>query len=401
MQTKRRTLALVGRGFALGIALCLMMLLQPTASGLQSGVLTGNLVVAITGQVEIHRHAWSNPRSNSRLSIGEIVQPGDLILLDADEQVTILCADSSVVQLDSMDQAVRCENDPGGPIITWRGNSLMNIQRGDPRRFTRIPYLITPRNTRLLTNTPEIRWSPLANAETYHVQLFNGGVLSWERQGVTETTVTPPPLAPGAYVVCITPLDQAGHSISFPRDPIPQEFEILTEEEIASIEEQRDALTRLSTDNGMETDVVDYQRVIYYTQVRLYTDAIRTLQALLAFNVYEAQTDPLSLPQPTETLVGSPAPYLYLGELYNAVSLPIETRNSFEAALTIAQQINDEEATAMARAHLAELTPDHEPAVAYYREAIEFFENVGDSTMSSLLLARCHSIGDEEECTSR
>ncbi len=402
MQTKRGVPTLISRGFILGIALSLTLVLQPTASGLQTGILTGNLVVAVSGQVEIHRASWHNPNTSSRLSIGEIVQPGDLILIDPDEHVTILCADSSVIQLDSMNQVVRCQNDPAGPLITWRGGSLTNIQRrGDLRRFEQMPYLISPRNTRLLTNTPEIRWSPLADAHCYDVQLLSGGEVRWEQKRITATAVTTPPLEPGYYIVTITPNDSAGNPIDVPNDPIPQRFQILSSDESEAIQDLQNTLTTASAANGMPADVLDYQLVIYYTQQELYTDAIDTLQTLLPFNIYDTEEPAPAQTFPLETLAGSPAPYLHLGELYKAVSLPVETLTSFEVALAVALEHNDEEAIAIARAHLAQLTTVRDDAMAFYRQAIGFYDRVGDDSNSLNLRQRCLTVGSEEECAPR
>jgi tetratricopeptide (TPR) repeat protein len=163
-----------------------------------SNRISNGLIIHSSGEVAIERQNGRIVRPTG----GTPIYPGDTLRTAQNAQLTIQCADLGIKsiapgenQLNSCLLAkeesncsadlVKCP-DRGDDKITW--NSAP------------IPYIISPRRTKLLDSKPILRWNPVAGATSYKLSLReNGAKLNWEMTVSGTEAVYPgePPLKPG------------------------------------------------------------------------------------------------------------------------------------------------------------------------------------------------------------
>ncbi|MEG4454686.1 hypothetical protein [Microcoleus sp. N9_A1] len=163
-----------------------------------SNRISNGLIIHTSGEVAIERQNGLIVRPTS----GTPIYPGDKLRTAQNGQVTIQCADLGIKSIapsenqlnscllankksDCSESLIRCP-DRGDDKITW--NSAP------------IPYIISPRRTKLLDSKPILRWNPVAGATSYKLSLReNGAKLNWEMTVSGTEAVYPgePALKPG------------------------------------------------------------------------------------------------------------------------------------------------------------------------------------------------------------
>ena len=112
-----------------------------------------------------------------------------------------------------------------------RGGSTIP-PRGDTNAL--IPYIISPRNTLVLTDKPVLRWNASPGATSYVVSIkTNKGDVIWETQVETTEVVYPgqPPLKPGVNYVMTVIADNERSSEEEEEDISELQFRLLDETE--------------------------------------------------------------------------------------------------------------------------------------------------------------------------
>lgn len=179
-----------------------------------------------------------------------------------------------------------------------------------------IPFLITPRSTKILTARPAIRWNPVATATTYTVTLLGPEGKLWSKT-----------------------VDEAG--MPYPSDEPPLEagiqyvFEVTTDRGVSSADEGIAGLAFSLMDQARQQEVeaalaelgeltlpaeaVAYATAHVYRQNGLLADAINVLETLDS-----------EVTQPT-------ASYLLLGDLYLQTQLNQKAKDAYLKALEVAE----------------------------------------------------------------
>ncbi len=132
-----------------------------------------------TGEVRLKREKWSDYHL-----IGEntSIQVGDLLYPSAGTKVRVICPDKlksiqPVTQGEPSGLKTIC---PNWEIRTDRDHPVKAIILGGLENS--LPYLISPRNSILLTNKPTFRWNGVKGATKYFVELSNGNQVIWVSQ---------------------------------------------------------------------------------------------------------------------------------------------------------------------------------------------------------------------------
>ena len=135
-----------------------------------------NILVVAEGEIELKRSTWADYHATT---FGTVLERGDLLKLARGAEAAILCDGLSLWQVPTgipVGLSTGCPP-PSDKILVRGSAGVAGTIRGanDPL----IPYIISPRSTRLLNSTPTLRWND-SGATGYNVQM-RGGDLNWQQ----------------------------------------------------------------------------------------------------------------------------------------------------------------------------------------------------------------------------
>jgi len=362
--------------FLVSLILILTSCAKATSSGInalipredsQVGI---NLLIESSGEVKIKRTNWNDYYKSD---IGAILYPGNLILPSTGSEAVILCSDLSIW---SAPNGV-----PGGlangcpqrvePILIHADSSKIGSTRLPSEDINQLPYIISPRATRVLDMTLKIKWNPLSGASKYTVQL-RGGDIDWEvdtsanEVEYSDTNLLDPEVW---YTIVVTANN--GRSSK--------------EEQIAGIgfsPLSRTDRERLNASVGQinSLDISEEAKSLaiahLYIQFDLRSDAIELLDQLLIEGY------------------SSSVIYRTLGNLYEQVGLFLLAEESFKQSIQFAEKSGDVEDLALAKKALGEIYHSRgfsDVSENMLLEALEIFEMIGESSQSIEIRAMINS----------
>lgn len=313
------------------------------------------LLVAAQGTVRLKRKEWLD---YYRTEFGSQLHRGDLLQVQEDSDAVVLC-DSLLTRSIPGGAPAGLNNlcPPPQEKILVRGGVLLGNTRGGSDPF--IPYIISPRKTKLLNPTPTIRWNPVPNASSYTVAV-TGPSVEWQTVTSESSIVYPgePPLLPGeTYAVTVTAdtgassRDEGVQGIGFTMVDAPTADRV--EANIARIME-------------LELSQEGKQLALgqYLAGAGLSAEAVEVHEAL------------------TNEMPESSSPTLFLGDLYRQSGLNLLAAERYEMALELAEAGDNLEAVALARRGLADVLlslGERDEAAAVLRDAIDAYAQLGDT----------------------
>ena len=241
---------------------------------------------------------------------GTLARRGDEILVSGSADVHILCSVGSEWHEIPKDTIVNvADGCPLGDCLLCDHRMYRSpIRAGlDPK----IPYLITPRSTNLLTPTPLLRWNRVADATEYTVSIVGEG-FDWKTT-TTETELRypgEPAIKPGqVYLLKVV----ADNGRSSDEEGTPRLGFVRLDGSTAGLIQGR-------LDDAAALDLTPESLAIYqsvlYANANLIAEAI-TLLEQTARNFAHVRI------------------YLTLGDLYRQIGLPLEARDAYDAALAL------------------------------------------------------------------
>lgn len=319
----------------------------PTAAAASLGT-----ILTATGQVSIKRSGWSNYQP---AAVGTSLDNGDLIWPAAGSQVKLQCSNGTQQPVPSGSPsgvANICPPPNVGNDPTM-GDAIAGI---DPN----LPYLISPRRTHLLSQTPTIRWNAVTGANSYRVRVRGVGV-DWKTEVTTNQVVYggETPLQPGEYYLITIITDSGASSTDDPGMQLG--FTILDDSKKANLQAD---LTELSQQQLGQPEQTLAQAILYQ-KYELRTEAIETLETAISANIKSAQI------------------YHTLAGLYEEVQLNQLAINNYLQAFQLAAETPDLVIKTEAAAKLAEIysaLKDTTQAQRFLQEAIQGYETLGDFT---------------------
>lgn len=325
---------------------------MPIAATSAVAIIPG-LNLLIWGTIELRREAWPQFRVTSapqRLDATDQVRPAP------NKSATILCSDLSSrdvstggpYRLDSLCPQSGVQVLPGseGGFLPTRGGS-------DPL----IPYIISPRKTKILTDRPLIRWNPVPDATRYTVQLLDPSGSVWEAE-VSEAEVRypgNPVLQPGiSYAVVVT----ADTGVSSGNEGIPGlAFRLLDADAVQRVESSTEEVLQRNLPDGAKVFTLAYA----YQNSELFAEAIERLEGI------ENRDD------------ATAASHRLLGDLYIQVRLNLLAKDAYLKAVELAQREEDLKTQAEAQAALGEMyliLQDRDTAIQFLREAASTYRSL-------------------------
>jgi tetratricopeptide (TPR) repeat protein len=238
--------------------------------------------------------------------------------------------------------------------------------------LAKLPYLITPRETDILTNRPQLRWNAVSGATNYTIKIDG---VNWEAQTKKTEIVYPgkPPLeAERRYRVTI----EADNGESSTSEAVVG-FTILDEQT------QKTVLDAVRTVKQQQLSPEEAGLVLahLYRGYGLYADAVEVLEGLVKQDSQIATV------------------YQLLGDTYLEIGLPQLAKKPYEKALKLATNTEDLSVQAGIQAGLGtayRLLGNDSEAVQWLKKAKGGYDELGDISQVQELDKTINSILERE-----
>lgn len=366
----RLSIFLAATSFLLGILACVGSVSDTTPTPFPELVPPGyNLLLSVEGDVQLQRSAWNGYYSTT---FGAVLEQGDLLRLGPEAKAVVLCDDLHVweVPTNNISGIANGCPPPKDPILQ-RGNSKIGNTRGGNNQA--IPYIISPRATVLLPNSPvTFQWNPITNAATYTVRIFGGGI-DWVTTTTQHTLIYPddaPTLQAGVTYAWSVTTDTGASSDD---EGIPGlGFRILSAMEAETV--QRHSQTIRSLQLLPEAQALAIAEV--YTGYNLQAAAIALLET-------QAQT------------TSAAAIYRALGNRYFSIGLIVHAQTAYAEALRLAENIGELEGQALAHARLGEISillAANDAARLHLTAAGDIYTQLGDKESAQDIQAKIQQL---------
>lgn len=337
-------------------ALTLTLAAITWGSFLERRSLAVHRIVEATGRVELKRQGSSRFRQVSKYTP---IHPGDLLRPTSGVRVRVLCENGktrSVPAGVTTGINALCPSRPPG-----NGRSIL-----PPRPVDRyIPYIISPRATRLLSDTPTLRWNDATDASSFTVTVRGRG-LSWTKQFSREQVcqdgickVVYPgdePLQPGVSYKLVVEADTNRASTEDTTGGLG--FKLIESDRAEEVQE----IARRIEEQDVPKEFKILALAELYADYDLTAEAIETLEGL--------EQDEKIAPV-----------YRLLGDLYRRIGLVLEAEVEYLEAVELAKATENLEALAAASAGLGEVQyarGNREEGVSLLEEAKAIYEQLED-----------------------
>jgi Domain of Unknown Function (DUF928) len=331
-----------------GVFSCLILLgLVLPSSAKAEGL---NFIFNLSGDVQLKRTQWG---SYQPAFIGTLVYTSDRLRLGKGAKATVQCANLSIWNVPSgKDSTVTDGCSPIKPVLPRHDSSLLPTRAAsDPT----LPYLISPRNTAILTDQPTLRWHPVDGAKGYQLQV-QGPEVNWTTQvSQPEVAYAGPLLKPGLrYLVTVTADNGASTN-----NEAPVGFTLLTTEEVQRVKAWAEQVQQQPLSKEAQTLTLAY----LYRSNNLNAAAIDALEQLIQKG---NQTSSV---------------HQRLGELYQEAELNQLAKERYLKALELAKAENNLEGQASVQASLGEVNTAFaqlDEARQWYQKAQVGYQTLGD-----------------------
>ncbi|MEG3865680.1 hypothetical protein [Microcoleus sp. Z1_B2] len=211
-----------------------------------SNRISNGLIIHSSGEVAIDRQDGRIVRPTS----GTPLYPGDKLRTAQNAQLTIQCADWGIKSIagseNQLNSCLLAKEESKSDCST---DLIKCPDRGDDKiawNSAPIPYIISPRRTKLLDSKPILRWNPVAGATSYKLSLReNGAKLNWEMTVSGTEAVYPgePALKPGVRYRLIVEANTGASSESAVGEG-DIEFSLLDETEVERVKSEVGAIDK-------------------------------------------------------------------------------------------------------------------------------------------------------------
>ncbi|BAU10740.1 unknown protein [Leptolyngbya sp. NIES-3755] len=263
---------------------------------------------------------------------------------------------------------------------------------------TIIPYLLSPRHTLLLSNTPTFRWNAVPEVKQYTIQLKSPKGIIWETntRSTQITYLGNPALQPGiAYSVIV----KASNGKSSEQDGIGNQrsttldFRILRPSEAETVKAEVNAIVQSSTTSEVKT----LRLAEYYSNYVLPEAAISAygLTAPL-FETYSLTTASIEILE-AQLKQGKPSPILHrtLGNLYWQIGLAQPAIAHYTKAIDLVRSSLDLEEWTLSNFSLGQIyttTNSTANALNAYQQARIGFLFLGNTPRVNLVESRIREL---------
>lgn len=243
-----------------------------------SNRISNGQIIHTSGEVAIERQNGRIVRPSS----GTPIYPGDKLRTAQNGQVMLQCADLGIKSIaPSENQLNSCLLAKEKSKADCSADLIKCPDRGEDKivwNNAPIPYIISPRRTKLLGNKPILRWNPVAGATSYKLSILeNKAKLNWEMTVNGTEAVYPgePVLKPGFKYRLIVEANTGVSSESLLGEG-DTEFRLLDEKEVEGVKEAVRAIGQ-QVPNAAAKKIATSN---LYLSTNLIAEAIETLESL-------------------------------------------------------------------------------------------------------------------------
>jgi hypothetical protein len=324
-----------------------------------------NILIVNKGEVKVKKENW---KAFQKASSGSLLRPNDYLQMGSNASALLLCSNTKRWEPTAGKQFRVSEGCPRGTASRPRTVDLS--QTRSPNGL--IPYVISPRNTDLLSDRPLLKWNPVSGATRYQVQLEGGG-LDWQTE-TKETQVLyggQEPLKSGVKYLLTVTTDKGVSSKQEVGANLM--FGLMATEKAKVVEEEATNLKK----QGLSPEAETLSLAYLYEGNNLKAEAIALLQSLSQ--------------QKSQNRVV----YSLLGDLLLQTSLNQQAQQAYEQALALAQKSGDQEGEAEAQSGLGEASfglGKKEEALSWLKKAQASYAVLGDESQVQVLAQRIEKI---------
>ncbi|NES46326.1 MAG: tetratricopeptide repeat protein [Moorea sp. SIO2C4] len=319
-------------------------------------VLAGHWIFKTTGRVELEREGWSrfHPVPNYTT-----INPGDLLRPPSGVRVKLFCDHGKTHSV------------PAGVTTGINGicpppriKSSRRIVRARPVSSS-IPYIISPRATRLLTDKPTLSWHDATDASSFMVTVRGRG-LNWTEEFSREQ-------------VCQQGICQVVYPGSKPLKPgVSYKLVVETDRNRASTEDSTGGLgfTRIKSDQAREIQVIA-RRI----QEQNLPKEFKPLALAELYADYDLTAEAIEILEGQENDQKIAPIYRLLGDLYKRIGLVVEAKGPYSKAVELTTATEHWEELAAAKAGLGEVQyarGNRQEGVSLLEQAKAIYEQFGD-----------------------
>jgi len=326
-----------------------------------------NLLLEVEGEVLLRRINWDDFHPTT---FGTALQRGDLLKVAGDAQAKVLCDNLNMwsVPSGSVPSGLNGCPRPEKSFLVREEGRIIATRGGDPT----VPYIISPRSTKLLNRTPLLRWNN-SGAASYNVQV-RGGNLKWQQAEVTQTRLTypgEPALQPGiSYLLVVE--DSNGKS-SQDEGRAGLGFSLLDQAQVQQIQANTDVIAGL----GLSDEAEAFAIAQLYAGNGLIAESIEILEALVKDGSQQASV------------------HQALADLYGQIGLLLLAESRYLKAVELAEAQGNVEAMANIQANLGELyigLGDVNEATRWLTQAQTGYEILGDMDTANEIAGRLEAL---------
>lgn len=259
------------------IAVFIVLSSIATSALAASNRISNGLIIHSSGEVAIERQNGRIVRPTG----GTLIYPGDKLRTAQNAQLMIQCADLGIKSIaPGENQLNSCLLAKEKSKSDCSADLIKCPDRGDDNTWNSapIPYIISPRRTKLLDSKPILRWNPVAGATSYKLSLReNGAKLNWEMTVSGTEAVYPgePALKPGVRYRLIVEAN-TGASSETPVVEGDTEFGLLDEGEVERVKSEVGAIDKQVPNENAKKLAIS---TIYFN-TNLIAEAIETLEKI-------------------------------------------------------------------------------------------------------------------------
>lgn len=324
-----------------------------------------NLLIKSSGDVKIKREKW---KDFQKATAGALLSPNDRLKLGTNASALVMCSSTEQWQVKGGREFQVSEGCPRGTASRSRAIARAPSRAGNEP----IPYVISPRNSVILTNRPLLQWNGVAGTTRYRVQLQGVG-LDWKTETGDTQVIYPgePPLKQGGRYLLIITTDKGVSSNQEVGANL--RFGLLPEDKAKAI--------------AAEVTAIKQQRL---------TPEAEALTLAYLYESYEARAEAIALlTELAQQKSQTRAVYTLLGDLYLQTELNQQAKEAYSQSLTLAQRQGDIEGQAESELGLGEASyglKKKDEALGWLKKAQASYGVLGDGSQVKLLAERITKI---------
>ena len=340
------------------------------------------------GNIQLKREDW--PKYQPAVTVGTTLDQGDLLFPAQGVRVMVVCPDLTKRPVSAGVPSGLKTICPVWTVVAAKGPQSPGVLGGTNAQ---IPYLIFPRHTLVLSNTPIFRWNAVQGATQYTVKLAGPTGMVWEKQVKGHQVLYPgtPPLEPGA-TYALTIQTNTGKT-SEEEKSANLDFKVLRPSQADTIKTEAEKIIS----QNLSKEVTAMLLADLYSTYILPESVISTYGLTSSnFRSYNLTGQAIAT---LETLVrqGKAAPIVYraLGDLYWQSGLANLAADHYLKAIELGKEPQDMEERTLAQYGLGEVyaaTDNTNQAIRWYNQAANGYASLGYTQRADFLKQQIESL---------